>query len=388
MIYKKNNVFKEGLQMKKIVIWLLVITISISMVAVFSLSGCKNQPAEETTAAEVTTAETTAAAEETTVVAEAEERYVFWGYWGEPVWGYGAYGALKAAEVIGPNVKVEFSGPTGFDLDKMLKALETTISTKPTGIIGLPFESGEGDMLKKYHDEGGFTAGWLVKPSSWPADFTSGINFTSMALEFLQWLIDIRTEQGLPLKFKLGIGSMADQPSMVERYNIITSKIAEQYPDIEVVNPMIEQGASAEIAQQNAAAFVSANPDVDAYLLMPSLTVAAVYKALKEAGVKPGEKTVLGMDWSEDIKKGMEEGYIQGVLNFHFGLEAYWAVIGLHQLYLSSIGKGMTVTANSETDAKYGYKAVPKFMESNLFRIQGAAAAADYSPPSATPDNK
>ncbi|MCL4417576.1 MAG: hypothetical protein M1365_12930, partial [Actinobacteria bacterium] len=240
--------------MKKIIIWLLVITISISMIAVFSLSGCKKQATEttagETTATETTAAETTAA--ETSVVAEEQERYVFWGYWGTAVWGYGAAGALKAAEVIGPNVKIEFSGPSSFDQDKMLKSLETSISTKPTGIMGLPFELGEGDMLTKFHQDGGLTSGWLVKPKSWPYDVTSGINFTAMAQEFLQWLIDLRTKEGKPLKFKLGIGSIADKGPMQERFDVIMAEIKAKYPDIEFVGPFIDEGTSAEQSQQNA----------------------------------------------------------------------------------------------------------------------------------------
>ena len=111
-------------------------------------------------------------------------------------------------------------------------------------------------------------------------------------------------------------------------------------------------------------------------------------KALKEAGFAPGEKLVLAMDWSEDHKRGMEEGYIHGALNFHFGVEAYWCVTGLHNLHLSKTGQGMTVTADSETDAKYGYNAIPTFFESPLFRIEGPDAAADYNPPTAVPDNQ
>lgn len=376
--------------MKKIIIWLLVITISISMIAVFSLSGCKKQATEttagETTATETTAAETTAA--ETSVVAEEQERYVFWGYWGTAVWGYGAAGALKAAEVIGPNVKIEFSGPSSFDQDKMLKSLETSISTKPTGIMGLPFELGEGDMLTKFHQDGGLTSGWLVKPKSWPYDVTSGINFTAMAQEFLQWLIDLRTKEGKPLKFKLGIGSIADKGPMQERFDVIMAEIKAKYPDIEFVGPFIDEGTSAEQSQQNATAYVTANPDVDAYLIMPSLVGGALYKALKEAGFKPGEKTVLVMDWTPDIKQGIIEGYINGALNFHFGLEAYWNIIAMHQLYLSKTGKGMTVTANSDTDAKYGYTAAPIFLQSRLFRIEGPDAANDFNPPTAVPENK
>ncbi|MCL5070689.1 MAG: substrate-binding domain-containing protein [Actinobacteria bacterium] len=370
--------------MKKIIIWLLVITISISMVVVFSLSGCKKQ-ATETTAGETTAAETTAA--ETSVVAEEQERYVFWGYWGSPVWGFGAAGALKAAEVIGGNVKIEFAGPSGFDQDKMLKALETSISTKPTGIFGLPFELGEGELLTKYHEDGGLTAGWLVKPVSWPWDVTAGVNFTEMAHQFVQWLVDIRTAQGKPMKFKLGIGSIAGSAPMEERYNAIIADL-KKYPDVEVVGPIIDEGTSAEIAQQNSTAYVTANPDVEVYLIMPSEVGGAVFKALKEAGFKPGDKTFLTMDWTPDIKQGIIEGYINGALNFHFGVEAYWDVLALHQLYLSKINKGMTVTANSETDAKYGYIPMPRFLESTLYRIEGPDAANDFNPPTAVPDNK
>ena len=60
----------KGGMMKKTILWIMMIILMVSMIASFSLTGCKTNAAEETTAVEETTAAEEATAEETTAAEE------------------------------------------------------------------------------------------------------------------------------------------------------------------------------------------------------------------------------------------------------------------------------------------------------------------------------
>ena len=98
--------------MRKLLLWLLVVLLSMAMLSGFLLAGCKKEEAAETTAAETTAAETTAAettAAETTAAAEV----VNLTFWDLP-WGPADTYIPTAEKLVerfnseNPNIRVEY----------------------------------------------------------------------------------------------------------------------------------------------------------------------------------------------------------------------------------------------------------------------------------------
>lgn len=152
--------------MKRILIYVAVLVVSISMVAVFLLTGCKEAvptttAAGETTAVVETTAagETTAAASEE-VVAEKTYKFVFTTHdAGTPFWVPTVAGYKHAAELFG--VTVEFIGPKTFDIAAQVDMTETVIEGDIDGLaITLPDETAYDEIVQKAIDKGIIVVGY------------------------------------------------------------------------------------------------------------------------------------------------------------------------------------------------------------------------------------
>ena len=95
--------------MKKLLLWLMVVTVVVSMVAAFSLAGCKTTTTETTAAVTTAATETTAAAEETEVsateeVAAPSGKLVVYHYWSAGSWLEGINKLLDVFETQYPEV--------------------------------------------------------------------------------------------------------------------------------------------------------------------------------------------------------------------------------------------------------------------------------------------
>ena len=95
--------------MKKVFLWLMVVAVVVSMVAAFSLAGCKTTTTETTAAVTTAATETTAAAEETEVsateeVAAPSGKLVVYHYWSAGSWLEGINKLLDVFETQYPEV--------------------------------------------------------------------------------------------------------------------------------------------------------------------------------------------------------------------------------------------------------------------------------------------
>jgi ABC-type sugar transport system substrate-binding protein len=347
----------------------VVLLVIVSMVGMFSFYGCKTTAettaaGETTAAAEVTTAAaevTTAAAETTAVVAGEQEYYAHpGGWWGIGVWQNVKYGGQKFAEYfnnMGENILMEHPGPAGDDTDAVLAALEATLAKKPIGIMWYPLNIGEAAMLQKYHDEGGFIVNWGGTDSpDYKYDSLIGTDNLVYGRVAAQWAID---EWGD--KFSLGIMTMTDLQTHVDRTNGIKEVIA-KYPNIKLVEPLMEQTGTSEGAAKNAAAYVAANPDVEVYICTSALGGAAVGRALKEAGYKPGDKKVLTGDTDPETIALIDEGYITGTLSQAFAVESFYAFASMKFLHDNA-------TQITKDDKANGIVPVPLRVITPLFRV-------------------
>lgn len=356
--------------MKKFLILLLIIGISISML--FVGISCKEAaetavPAEEATEE---AAEANAQVEEATeeeVVAEEEETYIFpGGVWSMPFWQLAASGAIIAGEELGVNI--EIMGPTDFIADEVLAGIDLAIAKNPTGIITYPWEIGEAGPLTEYYNNGGLIGVWFEKTSSFPYHIINTPDASSIAVDLLNKAIEIRGDDN----FKLALGMLVGAGYHESIFQTIKDEIANNHPNITLVEPAYDQGMSAEESAVNASAFVSANPDVDVYIVTATLVGSPTARALSEAGYAPGEKTLLFGYYAEEVLADFESGYLQAAYALNPQMETYWLVQMLHHL---AMGQGKITES---ADEKYDYIPLPLAMISRSYWIESVENAKDY----------
>ncbi|MHB1443521.1 MAG: substrate-binding domain-containing protein [Candidatus Humimicrobiaceae bacterium] len=158
------------IKMKKSLLWITILVLSISMLAVFSLAGCKTTEVAATTAA----AETTAAA--TTAAAEKPAELVVAGvvFQEDQFMKLLEKGYIDAAKDAG--VKC-LTGNTANDQSKEVELINTYLAQKVNGLAIAPLDpKTSGPMLKKANDAGMKIAVTNVELSDAPyivADYTS-----------------------------------------------------------------------------------------------------------------------------------------------------------------------------------------------------------------------
>ncbi len=114
--------------MRKVFLWLLIVTAAMSMIFAFTLSGCKNESTAGTTAAETTVTETTAAettAAETTAAGEATAKTVLRLWCMNSPAFLAAYEGLAAAyETAHPDVDIQVES---FEYGVFIQTLQTAM---------------------------------------------------------------------------------------------------------------------------------------------------------------------------------------------------------------------------------------------------------------------
>lgn len=366
--------------MKKSIVIILTVLFAVSIV--LAGIGCKEAAVETTAAAEETTAaatEATESAEETTaaeteVVAGEEELYLnVGGWWGIDGWinlHYGHQAAEKFLQARGVNAKCEIVGPMGDDIEAVLAGFESAVARKPVAIICYNHKLGEEPLLNQYVADGGLVVdrGTMLtmspEASPYPVIMSIGTNDTQYGIDHAKWIIEIMGED-----FSLAIQTMSDQ--YVHRLRVAgMMSVFENYPNIKIVEPYIEQGMTTEEAARNASAWIATNADkVDAIVCTSFLGAGGVSTALKEAGFNPGDKVVLGSDVDDTIVELIKQGWVIGTTGQAFAVQAFYAVLTAHAVH----NRGVLTTKN---DDAAGYINAPLASITPVYKI--TADSADY----------
>jgi len=324
----------KGIKVKKLGLLLIVFIIFISMVAMFTLSGCKEGAVTETTAAEATEAETTAAATETSVVAGEEELYIFCqpgnGIEILQTYAWGGYIAEQYWKALGVNVKFEWTGPDDFDAEKLVASLEASIAKNPVGILFWPIGFGEDNLLTDYYNGGGLIAGMNGSKGQYPVDFIIGTNNVLLGQKLAEGMVAEMGETG-----KIGVILNIGNPMANERWAGAKS-VLDKYPGIEVLEP-VAMAETREGTTANAAAFLAAHPDVNGLMGTASMDGACWARAMEEAGIEPGLIKCMGVDKDADTLDLIDKGYLQFSISQNFPVESFYAISILHMLHTNPL---------------------------------------------------
>ena len=102
-------------------------------------------------------------------------------------------------------------------------------------------------------------------------------------------------------------------PNQVTILNGFKEHAAKNYPDLEILSVESTNADPAEAATKMAAA-LTAYPDAQAFWFIEGAGPSAVPKTLEQAGKKPGDIFVLGVDATPEALASIEEGWISSVL--------------------------------------------------------------------------
>jgi len=296
--------------MKKLLLWIVVLALSISIVAIFSFAGWT---AAEETAAEETAAEETAA-EKPTEEEEAvdEEKPLVIGFsqiGAESAWRTAETESIKSeAEKLGIDLK--FSDAQQKQ-ENQIKAIKGFIAQGVDGIILAPvvetgweevlIEAKEANIPVVLVDRGIKVTDDSLYTTLIASDFVfEGQEAAKWLAEKMDGKANIVELQGTP-----GAAPAIDRKAGFE-------EVIEDYPDMKIIKSQTGDFTRAKGKEVMEAFLKAEGENIDAvYAHNDDMALGAI-QAIEEAGLKPGEDIILV---SIDGVRGAFEAMIEGKLN-------------------------------------------------------------------------
>lgn len=223
--------------------------------------------------------------------------------WFEAV-NYGAGQEAKALfEKYGINIKIDYRAPKTAEITEQNSVLEQVAATKPDGIAIDPIDyEGSKQIISEIQKQGIPVV--LFDAAVEGSGLTAvGNDFAEQAKLEAEKLVELLGQKG---KVALMHG-VTTAPNHSERYETFKEVLA-KYPDIEVIDGGVSQD-NIEIAQQQAAATIAANPELDGYLCVDASGPIGIAAAIKEAG-KQDQITFVGAENLMQILEYVKDGTI------------------------------------------------------------------------------
>jgi len=196
----------------------------------------------------------------------------------------------------------------------------------------LPWEVGEGPIMTDYYNSGGIVCNINgTKTDSYPYNILTGTDNFNFGEELAKWMVEIKGEE-----FKVGIMTITDSETHIRRMQGIRN-VFDQYPGIEIAEPLMEQGLDAQVAAGNASAFFAANPDIENFIGTAALSGASMARAAKEAGFEPGDKTIICADTDPELIELIKEGFDYGSMGQSFSVDIFYAVTIMHFMTIDAV---------------------------------------------------
>jgi len=323
--------------MKKIVIALAIVCITATMI--FAGVGCSSNTtaaASETTAAgNETTAvasETTAAGNETTTAAGKELTIALVPKVVHPWFDIVNIGAQEMAKTLSENtttkVTVNYIAPAIADVAEQNTILQQAAATQVDGIIIDPLDvDGSAQIFEEIKAQGILITLFDLSPfADWTSVCSTDVDMVEFELTRLMKLIGekgkVAVMQGFPTA-----------PSHKQRYDLFIKRLAEEYPNVTVVDGGVDND-NMETARQQASSTIAANPDLAGYIVCDAAGPVGVGQAIKEAG-KVGEIQCVGIGEMTSILDLVKEGALESTVYIYPDMQGSYSVL-LH--YMHSLG--------------------------------------------------
>lgn len=238
-------------------------------------------------------------------------------------------GALAQAESLsketGDNIIIDYQAPESADVVLQNQIIERTIATKPDGIfIDLLDPVGNRVLIQDALDNG-------IDVVIYDSESPEGMNLTKVGNDFYEQASIASDKVAELIGFKGKVAIMQGFPTAPNhkiRAQAHRDTFA-KYPDIEVVAEGIDND-SMEVAQQQAAAIISANPDLVGFVSCDAAGPIGIGLAIKEAG-KAGVIQNVGMDDLPQLIDLIAEGVVHSSSSTKPKMQGQYSVIALWQ---------------------------------------------------------
>ena len=322
--------------MKKSLLWIVVMVLSISMVAAFSFAGCK-AAAEEAVEEEAAPAVEEVAEEE---VAEevAEEQLTF--YWishgseGDPIWVFAINGANEAAEAL--NVKVN----TSFHHDDLASQKEAFSAAIAAGADGIASTSnGIGvlrDEVKLAKEKGIPVVFFNTDDPTAGRDAYIGADLYQVGVIWAKYLVDNNlVKQGdkvwMPVE-TMGATYQVDETKGIESIfgplGIEAEVFDAKYDPTETLTNMVDY-------------LTAHGEEINAMIGLGDMVTGFTKQAFDMIGWPAGKIPVVGWGNSSDTANAVKEGYVNAAAwQFPDAL----GYLPIYMLYEAAKGKAINYT--------------------------------------------
>ena len=286
--------------MKKSLLWMVVVLVSVSMVGVFSFAGCKGAVEEAVTEAveEAAPEEVEEAVEEETSKEEFTIGYIPMGF-GNPHFEHEKNGVLKAIEEE-TDVIINYLEIDGqWDPDVGTKAMETFIGQKVDGIIispvvDEPFKS----VTQEAHDNGIIVVSADIAGIGADASIiTDNLAAGQMVGEYV---VERLNGEGNFCILEL-IGNLS-----AEKRPTGFMEVTDEYPGMVLLDRQ-DCGATMEGGMQFMETFLQAYPDIDVVFGVNDPAGLGALAAIETAG-RDDEIFAVGVDGYEEGINAIREG--------------------------------------------------------------------------------
>jgi ribose transport system substrate-binding protein len=269
---------------------------------------------------------------------------------------YDYVGMKRIAEELG--VRVIVAGPTDFDVQGFIAAVDQVCAQKPSGVSVVGgWDPSLTEPVRRCIEQGVPT---VVDDGDLPDSGRLayiGTNWTQVGVSQAKELMKQLPDGGkLAMMSIINAGNMREAVAGFQAY--IEANGGGKYKI--VANE--DDGGDAQKAAQVTAAILAAHPDIAGVAGFDSESGAGIVTALREAGKNPGDIKVTAMEQTPDFFKSASEGWVQGIVVQNRELFICYAVKMLHDYNTNGL-------KTAGLDAANGGRAIPDSLDTGVLMV-------------------
>ena len=245
-------------------------------------------------------------------------------------------GAKAAAAALGPDVTYQWSD---WDPNKMVTQFQQAMATKPDGIavMGHPGDSAFDPLIDQAESQG--TAVTVMNtelPSAEAKYATKGMGYAGATLYDAGAALATETIKrgNLQAGSRVFVWGLKSQPGRGERTKGITDTLEKAGMKVDYLEINDATNSDPAAGVPTFTGYVSKHSDLKAIVIDHGNLTSTIPTYMKAANLKPGSIYAAGFDMSPATVKGIQDGYINLVIDQQEWLQGY---VGILQLCLTHV---------------------------------------------------
>ncbi|HXR41107.1 MAG TPA: substrate-binding domain-containing protein [Acidothermaceae bacterium] len=243
-------------------------------------------------------------------------------------------GAKAAAAALGPDVTYEWSD---WDPNKMISQFQQAVATKPDGIaiMGHPGDSAFDPLIDQAESQGiAVTVMNTELPTAEAKYAAQGMGYAGATLYDAGAALanEAIKRDNLAKGSRVFVWGLASQPGRGERTKGIVDALNKAGMTVDYLEISDAANSDPSAGVPIFTGYVSKHPDVKAMFIDHGNLTSAIPTFMKAANLKPGSVYMAGFDMSAATVKGIQDGYVNLVIDQQEWLQGY---LGIEQLCLA-----------------------------------------------------